>query len=96
MNHVDQCYAAVSEQITQLLADAKEASASPIGMARIIGSTWLAAEMYDRNERAYQRATAARTGIIQALERRITWLYYQRAQADGPVADITNGWEKHR
>lgn len=67
MSHIDQNYAAVQSQITQLLDEAAQDKNPATAILRSL----LLAEMYDRNERSHQRAIEARTGIVQALEQRI-------------------------
>lgn len=62
-------YAAVNDQITSLL-DAMANDRDPLAFVANIGRAWLAAEMYDRNEKSHM-AHEARVGIIQALEHRI-------------------------
>lgn len=58
-------YKAVSEQITQLL-DTAANDRSPGGMVGL-GSVWLAAELYDKNETAHT-AYYARTELLGLLQ----------------------------
>jgi hypothetical protein len=62
-------YNAVQSQIAQLLDAAARDSGRYCGIVDL-GRTWLAAEMYWRNERAHE-AHEAREAIVSALEWRI-------------------------
>lgn len=68
MRDEEQRYAAVSDQITELLNKAAYDN-SPLGIAAF-GQVWLAAEMYGRNEQAHM-GYQARVDFITALEQRI-------------------------